>query len=190
MHLRITGGRLRGKKLHSVPGLLTRPTASRVRESVFNILSFDVEETRVLDLFAGSGVLGLEALSRGARFALFIDHHRQPVSVIQKNISSCGLDADTRVIRYNLQHEFSWAPAHGSGFQLVFMDPPYNRGFINSTLARLHAAGLLEHDAIVVVEHSAMEPIVEEEMPFALRDQRSYGKTLVSFLLYAAESCG
>ena len=185
MRLRIIGGQLKGKKLYSVPGVITRPTASRVRESVFNILAFDVKGARVLDLFAGSGMLGLEALSRGAAFALFVDHHRQPLSVIQKNISSCGLDAATQVLPYDLRHEFKWASALGSGFQLVFMDPPYNKNFVNSTLARLHTAGLLEEEALVAVEHSPLEPIAEEDSPFVLKDQRKYGKTLVSFLLYA-----
>lgn len=190
MRLRIIGGRLGGKKLHSIPGVLTRPTASRVRESVFNILAFDVKGARVLDLFAGSGALGLEALSRGATFALFVDQHRQPVSVIQKNIFSCGLEAAARVIRCDLGHGFNWAPTSGGGFQLAFMDPPYNKGFVNSTLVRLHTAGLLEEEAIVVVEHSPLEPIPDEETPFILKDQRKYGKTLVSFLLYAVSSCG
>ena len=184
MRLRIIGGRLKGKKLQSVPGVLTRPTASRVRESVFNILAFDVKGTRVLDLFAGSGMLGLEAISRGAASAVFVEHHRQPLTIIQKNISSCGLDAATRVLRCDLRHDFNWASASGSGFQLVFMDPPYNKDFVNSTLAKLHTAGLLEEDAIVAVEHSPLEPIAGEDSPFVLKDQRKYGKTLVSFLLY------
>lgn len=185
MFLRIIGGRLRGKKLHSVPGLHTRPTASRVRESVFNILAAEVKGARVLDLFAGTGILGLEALSRGAKYAVFVDYHREPLSVIRRNIASCGLDAAARALRYDLRLDFSWQSASGDSFQLVFMDPPYNRGFANSTLTRLHASGLLEKDAIVTVEHSPQEPIGEEAAPFELKDQRKYGKTLVSFLLYA-----
>lgn len=185
MFLRIIGGRLRGKRLHSVPGMETRPTASRVRESIFNILASEVKDVRVLDLFAGTGILGLEALSRGAKNAVFIDHNRQPVSVIRRNISSCGLEADARVLRCDLRQEFNWQSASGDGFQLVFMDPPYERGLVNSTLARLHASRILEKNAIVTVEHSPREPIGEEVASFELEDQRKYGKTLVSFLLYA-----
>jgi 16S rRNA (guanine966-N2)-methyltransferase len=183
MLLRIIGGQLRGKKLHSVPGIRTRPTASRVREAVFNILASEVKGARVLDLFAGTGILGLEALSRGAQYAVFVDHHRQPFSVIQKNITACGFDAAARVLRCDLGQGLSWQHAWGGGFQLVFMDPPYNRGFITPTLARLHADNLLEKNAIVAVEHSPLESI--EAAPFILKDQRKYGKTLVSFFLYA-----
>lgn len=183
--LRVNGGRLRGRKLHSVPGMHTRPTASRVRESVFNILAENVRGVRVLDLFAGTGILGLEALSRGAEFALFVDHHSKPLSVIERNISSCRLDAAARVLRWDLRRDFNWASNPGGAFQLVFMDPPYNRGFVNSTLNRLHTGLLLEKDAIVTVEHSPQEPIGEEPQPFVLKDQRKYGKTLVSFLFYA-----
>jgi 16S rRNA (guanine966-N2)-methyltransferase len=183
--VRVIGGRLRGKKLLSVPGMRTRPTANRVRESVFNILAAEVIGVRVLDLFAGTGVLGIEALSRGAIYVVFVDHHRQPLSVIRKNITACGLDASTRVLDCDLQREFFWQSATGGGFQLVFMDPPYGRGFVNSTLAHLHASRLLEKDAVVTVEHSPQEPIGDDISPFVIKDQRKYGKTLVSFLLYA-----
>jgi 16S rRNA (guanine966-N2)-methyltransferase len=183
--LRVIGGRLRGKKLHSVPGCLTRPTANRVRESVFNILAGEVTGVKVLDLFAGTGILGIEALSRGARYTVFVDQHRQPLSVIRKNINSCGFDAVSRVLGCDLGLDFDWGSTAGGGFQLVFMDPPYNRDFVQSTLTRLHASRLLEKDAIVVVEHSPKEPVGEAVSPFVLRDQRKYGKTLVSFLLYA-----
>jgi 16S rRNA (guanine966-N2)-methyltransferase len=183
--LRVIGGSLRGKKLHSVPGDLTRPTASRVRESVFNILAGEVTDARVLDLFAGTGILGIEALSRGARFSLFVDHHRHPLSVIRKNIAACRFDASSRVLGCDLRLDFNWGATAGGGFQLVFMDPPYNKGFVHSTLSRLHAGQLLEKEAIVVAEHSPKEPVGEEGTPFVVRDQRKYGKTLVSFLLYA-----
>lgn len=185
MQLRVIGGRLRGKKLYSVPGMLTRPTANRVREAVFNILTSEVNGAKVLDLFAGTGSLGLEALSRGAVYAVFVDNHPQPLSVIQKNISACKLDTACRVLRCDLGLEFSWQSAPGGGFQLVFMDPPYDKGFVGSTLARLHAGRLLEKDAIVMVEHSPREPIEVGASPYVLQDQRKYGKTLVSFLLYA-----
>jgi 16S rRNA (guanine966-N2)-methyltransferase len=183
--LRVIGGQRRGKKLHSVPGALTRPTANRVRESVFNILAAEVTDAKVLDLFAGTGVLGLEALSRGARYAVFVDHHRQPLSVIRKNIAACGFDATARVLDADLRLDFNWRFAAGDGFQLVFMDPPYNRDFVLSTLTRLHASQLLEKEAIVVVEHSPRESMGEQVAPFVVKDQRKYGKTLVSFLLYA-----
>jgi 16S rRNA (guanine966-N2)-methyltransferase len=153
---------------------------------MFNILAWDVKETRVLDLFAGTGILGLEALSRGAQSAVFVDNHPLPQSVIQKNIAACGFSAAARVLRADLTTEFHWQTVTGNEFQLVFMDPPYNRGLVVPTLCRLHEAGMLSNGAIVTVEHSPLEVITEEAChPFLLKDQRKYGKTLVSFLLYA-----
>lgn len=184
-NLRIIGGRLRGKKLHSLSGTHTRPTADRVREAVFNILSSAVTDACVLDLFAGTGLLGLEALSRGAMHAVFVDNHRQPISVIRKNIHACRYEAVTRVLNRTLPQEFNRLPDDLKRFHLVFMDPPYNKGHIEPTLGQLHTSGMLETGAIVVVEHSAKEPMGEDLEPFVLEDQRKYGKTLVSFLRYA-----
>ncbi len=185
MNLRIIGGRLRGKKLYSVPGNLTRPTADRVREAVFNILASDVLEARVLDLFAGTGALGLEALSRGAEDVVFVDNHQLPISVIKKNINACRVETVSRVFRSDLRYDTNRISTSGAVFDLVFMDPPYNQGLIEPPLAWMDALGLLKRDAIVVVEHTPFEPIGEKILPFVVKDQRKYGKTLVSFLLYA-----
>ena len=185
MSLRIIGGRLRGKKLCSVPGLLTRPTADRVREAVFNILASEVVGARVLDLFAGTGCLGLEALSRGARQAVFIDNHQQPVSVIKKNIVACRVESVSQVIRSDLRYNMNRISVGGGDFDLVFMDPPYNQGLIEPTLVLLDTKKLLKRNSIVMVEHTHLEPIGENITPFIVKDQRKYGKTLVSFLLYA-----
>ena len=102
MMLRIISGDLRGKKLFTVPGMTTRPTADRVREAIFNIIGSRVRQTRVLDLFAGSGLLGIEALSRGADFALFIDHHPKPISIIKKNLAACRYEPQSKVIQMDL----------------------------------------------------------------------------------------
>ena len=185
MNLRIIGGRLRGKKLYSVPGTLTRPTADRVREAVFNILATEIIGTRVLDLFAGTGCLGLEALSRGAKLAVFIDNHQLPVSVIKKNIVACRFETVSRTFQLDLCNDANRLSVAGKDFDLVFMDPPYNRGLVEPTLAKLSFYGLLAKEAIIVVEHTPLEPIGETIMPFVVKDQRKYGKTLVSFLLYA-----
>jgi 16S rRNA (guanine966-N2)-methyltransferase len=182
--MRIIGGRLRGKKLYSSPGTLTRPTADRVREAVFSILASEVIGARVLDLFAGTGCLGLEALSRGAGAAVFIDNHPLPISVVKRNIVACRFEAITQVLRCDLRHDANRLFVAGDDFDLIFMDPPYNQGLVEPTLARLDTIGRLKKDAIVMVEHTQLEPIGENIMPFVLKDQRKYGKTLVSFLLY------
>ena len=183
MKLRIIGGQLRGKKLNSVPGTITRPTADRVREAIFNILSSEVIDARVLDLFAGTGCLGLEALSRGARYAAFIDSNPLPLSVIKKNILTCKFEGISHIYRCDLHQDMKRLSIVGNDFDLVFMDPPYNRGLVGPTLSRLETLGLLKKNAIVVVEHSPLEPIEENISAFVIKDQRKYGKTLVSFLL-------
>jgi 16S rRNA (guanine966-N2)-methyltransferase len=182
--LRIIAGKFRGKKLHSVPGILTRPTADRVREAIFNILGSEVMGAVVLDLFSGTGVLGIEALSRGARYAVFVDNHPLPLSVIQKYIAECLLGESTRIVRRDLRQTMDRAFSPGMKFNLVLMDPPYNQGLIGSTLDRLHASGILEKEAVIMAEHTLMEPIPEPVAPFVLQDQRKYGKTQVSFLIY------
>jgi len=182
-NLRIIAGRLRGKKVHSVPGLGTRPTADRVREAVFNILGAFVLDARVLDLFSGTGALGIEALSRGAREVLFVESVPEPILVIQKNISECRLAAEARIQRWDLRREYDWPSVKKASFNLVLMDPPYDGGYLATTLKRLHQSGLLEKEALVVAEHSPREP-APEVPPFVMTDQRKYGKTLVSFWTY------
>jgi len=204
--LRIISGSLRGKKLHSICGLITRPTADRLRESVFNILSSRhiprsyakahgendfreqegmLREAVVLDLFAGTGAFGIEALSRGAAFAVFVEKHRDALSVIARNIRSCAFESRAKFIRWDIKHNLKCIKSNSfSPFNLVFMDPPYDKNLIKPALCNLHSSHSLEKGACIVVEHSLLEPIPEDFPDYALSDQRRYGKTLVSFLDY------
>jgi 16S rRNA (guanine966-N2)-methyltransferase len=182
--VRVIGGERRGKKLLSVDGLATRPTADRVRESIYNIISIRVAEANVLDLFAGTGILGIEALSRGARFALFIDHCSAPIETIRKNLIACRFEARAKVVQRDIQNGLRWLKTDGSSFNLVFLDPPYQKGLIGSTLTHLHDSGVLSPNALIVVEHSVAEPLPGILPEFKQSDQRNYGKTLVSFIHY------
>ncbi len=182
MGLRIIGGELKGKKLYTTPGTLIRPTADRLRESIFNILSYLVKGAVVLDLFAGTGALGIEALSRGAGSAVFIDNNKKALSVVERNIQSCAVDNRSQIIRWNIVKNLNCIKSVDSKFNLVFMDPPYNKGMIKSTLINLHDSGSLGNDACIVVEHTPFEPVPEDCRQFELTDQRKYGKTLISFI--------
>jgi 16S rRNA (guanine966-N2)-methyltransferase len=184
MAVRIIAGALRGRKLRSVRGRLTRPTANRAREAVFNILALRVRDARVLDLFAGTGAFGIEALSRGAAFAAFVDIHRDAIEILQTNIKNLGLDNRSKIIRSDPTRSLDFLAALQRTFNLVFMDPPYNQGMIRPALARLHRSQTLAQDAWVVVEHSLQEAVAVDQMPFRITDQRKYGKTLVSILDY------
>ncbi len=184
MGLRVISGRLKGKKLHSVRGLTIRPTADRLRESIFNILSYRVLNAMVLDLFAGTGALGMEALSRGAESAVFVDNNPGALSVIQRNIKSCSFDKQAHIIKWDIKKNLNCLKSEGTAFDLVFMDPPYNQGMVKPALFNLEQTRSLEKGARIVVEHSPLEPIPDHVFMFEIADQRRYGKTLVSFLTY------
>jgi len=184
MGLRIIGGELKGKKLCSVRGKTIRPTADRTRESMFNILSHRVPGTDVLDLFAGTGAIGIEALSRGAESAVFVDNSRRSLSVIQRNVESCALNDRANIINWNIEKNLNCLKSMRTGFGLVFIDPPYNRNLVKPTLFNLDQSKSLKNGSCIVVEHASLEPIPTDLLAFELSDQRRYGKTLVSFLNY------
>lgn len=184
MTLRIIGGELKGRKLMTVAGKTTRPTTDRVRESIFNILGDCVRGARVLDLYAGTGAMGIEALSRGAQFAFFADHHKTALAALAKNIKMCSLEGKSDSIKWNIPDNLNFLRFHSVAFDLVFMDPPYNRDMVGPTLSHLKVSECLANGARLVVEHSPLEPISTNRPEFEMADQRRYGKTLVSFLIY------
>lgn len=184
MSLRIIGGDLKRKKINTLEGSDTRPTSDRVREALFNILSNQVRNKNVLDLFSGTGALGLESLSRGAGACVFIDANKKAIQIIKKNISSCNLDKKTQVITWNILKNLNCLQSMKTPFDLVFLDPPYHLDYIPQTLTNLQAAGCLKNDATIVIEHSVKEPIRQDFSNFKGYDQRKYGKTNVSFYTY------
>jgi 16S rRNA (guanine966-N2)-methyltransferase len=184
MTIRIIGGELKGRKLVTVRGLKTRPTADRVRESIFNILGNSVRGARVLDLYAGTGAMGIEALSRGAESALFADDHKAALTALEKNIKMCSLQSRTNTIKWNIFNNLNVIRSYRPAFNLVFLDPPYNKNMIQPTLSNLDTSRCLENNSRLALEHSPLEPIPETLPAFKIFDQRRYGKTLVSFLIY------
>jgi 16S rRNA (guanine966-N2)-methyltransferase len=184
MVLRIIAGELKGRKLRSVRGTQTRPTADRIREAIFNILAFQIQGSTVLDLFAGTGAFGIEALSRGAESVVFVDVENDSISVLQENIKRLSLESLTKILRWDLTRNLNCLGSLRSAFNLIFMDPPYNKNMIEPTLFNLHSSQSIETGARIVVEHSYLEPLLKSQLPFEIYDQRRYGKTLVSFLNY------
>lgn len=178
--MRVVGGRLRGRNLASPSSREIRPTADRLRESVFNILmhAYDdpIEGARVLDLFAGTGALGLEAISRGARFALFVDEGSEARALLRENVEALGLGGLTRIFRRDAT-KLGDAPA-GEKFDLAFLDPPYGKGLAPRALAALVEGGWLADGAIVVIEEAAGEEVA---LPagMAQLDRRAYGETQI-----------
>ena len=186
--MRIVGGRLRGRLLEAPASRAIRPTSERLRESIFDILAHRhagvVEGARVVDLFAGSGALGIEALSRGAKFALFVDNGPEARALLRANVEAFALGGVTRIWRADATL-LGKAPA-GPPFTLAFLDPPYDKGLAGPALAGLVEGGWLAPEALVVVEESAEAEI---GAPTALRivDERVYGETKVVFLAYGDE---
>lgn len=182
--MRIISGNRRGKKLYAFDGRKIRPTADRMREAIFNILSSRVKDVAVLDLFAGTGAFGLEAVSRGACSAIFIDNHSDAIRLLEKNISACGMIEETRVVKWDIAHDLNCLKGIQSDFELIFLDPPYHRNLVRPTLLHLHESGAVQPGAHIVIEHSLDDPLPYDLDCFTRVDQRKYGKSLVSFFDY------
>lgn len=184
--LRVISGKLKGRKLFAVRGLSLRPTSDRVKESVFNILKDCCAGEKVLDLFAGTGALGIEALSRGAKKAVFVEDSVRSREALLKNLSACRLEDQAEVIAQKARDGIRYLEKRGESFGIVFLDPPYGKGWVRLTLAALGKSSLLGPGALVVAEHSPNEEI--ESLPSLRRvDQRRYGGTRISFFLYEGE---
>jgi 16S rRNA (guanine966-N2)-methyltransferase len=185
--MRIVGGQLRGRALAAPKSQAIRPTADRLRESLFNILVHayggPVAGTRVLDLFAGTGALGLEAISRGAAFALFVDDGAEARALIRQNVETLGLGGVTRIFRRDATRLGAAHPV--APFSLVFADPPYGRGLAEKALASARADGWLVPDALIVVEE-AVDARFTPPAGFAELDRRRYDDTEAIFLRFAA----
>jgi 16S rRNA (guanine(966)-N(2))-methyltransferase RsmD len=179
--MRVIGGAARGRRL-KVPGNhAVRPTAARVKESLFNILPHDFAGLRVLDLFAGSGNVSIEALSRGARLAVLIDESPRSTSIIRENLVRLGLSDHAQVWTAPVFRSLrKLAKAHES-FDLIFLDPPYEHEWIGRTLSLIAQCNLLRDSGTVVAEHSVREPVNASYDGLILNDQRRYGDTLLSF---------
>jgi len=158
-----------------------RPTADRVKEAIFDILQNSVQGQKVLDLFAGTGALGIEALSRGARGAVFVEGSPQSLTVLYKNIEACRLQGQVEVLPREVQAGIKILSDRGETFDLIFLDPPYGKGLARKALQTLAGRSILASEALIVAEHSPAEEL--DDIPALERvDQRRYGSTLVSFL--------
>lgn len=178
--MRIISGSCRGRKLVQIQGKDIRPTSDRVREALFNIIGPSIRDQRVLDLFAGTGAFGLEALSRGARSAVFVDAARSSCSVIQENITLCRMASKAEILCHDLAAHA--LPAALGKFDLIFMDPPYNKGLPEQVLAKDGFMDRLAPGGIVIVEQAFKEVLNNPAGGLDIYRQKKYSKTIVSFL--------
>jgi 16S rRNA (guanine966-N2)-methyltransferase len=180
--MRVVGGRLRGRALTGPKSQAIRPTADRLRESLFNILVHaygdPIAQARVLDLFAGTGALGIEALSRGAAFALFVDESAEARALIRENVAALGLGGVTRIFRRDATRLGAVHPVEP--FSLAFADPPYERDLAGAALAAARDGGWLAPDALIVVEETAKSNFAAPE-GFSELERRAYDDTELIF---------
>ncbi len=179
--MRVVGGAKKGRRLASFKGRSIRPTSDKVREAVFNILPRPFPYKRVLDLFAGTGAMGIEALSRGAVEAAFVDDDRASVDIIRKNIEACGFDPAARVMKMDSLNAILRLSKRGERFDLIFIDPPYESALVEKSIEAVDRERLLAAGGILVAETSKRAPVSLETLNLRLADERKYGDTLVYF---------
>lgn len=176
--MRVISGTAKGRRLIAPKGNFpTRPVADKVKGAIFNIL-FDVEGLRVLDLFAGTGAVGIEALSRGASYATFVENHPNALQALKKNIETTGFK-NAKIIPFDVFKAIK--KLSGTTFDLIFVDPPYSKNLVNKTIELVVKSGLLEAHSMVVVEHSPDEE-PQGYGSLILTETRKYGQTRISFL--------
>jgi len=187
--MRITGGQIKGRRLSTFKGMHIRPTADRTREALFNIIGQDLSGLKVLDLFAGTGSLGLEALSRKAQRSVFIDNSQQAINLIKKNLMGCGFQDIGRILKKDLKKglalNHSEFPRH---FDLVFLDPPYGKDLIMPLLKEISTSDILSNKSRVVAELSKHEKLPRSFGPLEMADSRQYGDTKINFYVYEVTS--
>lgn len=177
--MRIISGACRGRKLVQIQGKDIRPTSDRVREALFNILGPGIREKRVLDMFAGTGAFGLEALSRGAQSAVFVDAARSSCNVIKQNIELCRMADQARIICHDLVK--AALPAFQQPFDLIFMDPPYNKGYPGQVMGKHGFSELLAPGALLIVEQSVKETLNNPLISLDKYLEKKYSRTTLTF---------
>lgn len=175
--MRVITGKARGVQLKTPNGMLTRPTADRVKEACFSIINFDIPGAKVLDLFGGTGQLGIEALSRGAKSAVFVDTREEACKLIRENLKRTKLEQEAKVIRSDY---LDYLKRCREQYNIIFLDPPYAEVFLENALKRITEIDILQTDGIIVTERP-----LEKELPWEFegytrsRDYK-YGKTLIT----------
>ncbi len=177
--MRVTGGLYKGRMLKTMPGIRTRPTTDKIRQSIFNILMHDIDGKSVLDLFAGSGALGIEAVSRGSESAVFVESGNTQVSIIKENLDSLGLDAEIIDSDYIVACQI--LSEGGRKFDIIFADPPYGEIVPLQVLRTICQYGLLSSGGLFIIEHKFGQPVETELLK--LIKQRKFGQTEVSFFI-------
>ena len=175
--MRVITGKARGIQLKTPEGMQTRPTADRVKEALFSIIHFDVPGARVLDLFGGTGQLGIEALSRGAESAVFVDAREESCRLIRENLKRTKLEKDAKVIRSDYMDYLSRCREQ---YDIIFLDPPYAEVFLENSIKRITEIDILQSDGIIVAERPLGKELPWEFEGFTRSKDYKYGKVLLT----------
>lgn len=175
--MRVITGKARGVQLKTPDGMLTRPTTDRVKEALFSIIQFEIPTARVLDLFGGTGQLGIEALSRGAKSAVFVDHQENACKLIRENLRRTRLEADGKVIRADY---LVYLRRCRESFDIIFLDPPYAEVFLENALKCITEIDILQSGGIIVAERPLGKELPWEFDGFTRSRDYKYGKTLIT----------
>lgn len=175
--MRVITGKARGVQLKTPDGMLTRPTADRVKEACFSIIQFEIPGARVLDLFGGTGQLGIEALSRGAKSAVFVDQREDACRLIRENLRRTKLDADGTVVRADY---LEYLRRCREKFDIIFLDPPYAEVFLENALKSISEIDILQSGGIIVTERPAGKELPFEFSGFTRSRDYGYGKTVLT----------
>lgn len=181
--MRIIGGLARGTKLFTLEGLNTRPTLDRVRESIFNIIQNDIKDSVVLDLFAGSGAVGLESISRGAKKAVLCDKSKEAIEIINKNVKKLRMEEKVQILCIDYENLLKNTQEQ---FDLIYIDPPYNTNYVSNSIKLINDRDLLTKDGIIIAETDEEERIKAEidnlKLSINIYDTRKYGRARLIFM--------
>jgi len=180
--MRIISGKARGTKLYTLEGENTRPTLDRVKESIFNIIQNKIENAKILDLFAGSGAIGLEFLSRGAEKAILCDQSKEAIKIIEKNIEKTHMNQQTQV--YNMDFENCLEKIKNEKFDIIYLDPPYATEYIKKSLEKIIQLNITNEESLIIIETDDEQRILNEieNIDVKIVDKRKYGRATIIFL--------
>ncbi len=181
--MRVISGKARGKKLVSLEGLNTRPTLDRVKEALFNIIQFQIVDKNILDLFAGSGAIGIEAISRGAKSATFCDNSIDAIKIIKSNIDSTRSTDKSIVIHKDYSLALKYLANNNKQFDIIYLDPPYKTDFANKAIDEIIKLNLLSKNGIIILEtdDDKKEKTIEKQ-GIEIFDRRKYGRAILIFI--------
>lgn len=175
--MRVITGKARGVQLKTPDGLLTRPTTDRVKEALFSIIHFEIPGAKVLDLFGGTGQLGIEALSRGAKSAVFVDAREEACKLIRENLKRTKLEQGAKVVHSDY---LDYLGRCREQYNIIFLDPPYAEVFLENALKRITEIDILQSDGIIVTERPLGKELPWEMEGYSRSRDYKYGKTLLT----------